>query len=593
MRRPFYLAIALLLLGTICSAETVRVDELDAAGRARLQQVDDLLAKRQWNEAVEILRQAAETGGDKLISVSPGHYISLNTWCRRRLAALPPEALKIYRGLVDASAGEIYRQGIARREERLLLAVADRHRASSFGEAALWALGEIEFECGNFAAARRYWRRILADDGSKGLPPQLENLLAESSKWKIADTDWPTFAGNPRRNGIAQPLPKTLGKIVWRLPLECPRTFPAAVGKLLFFCNPREVSAVRIDGGASAWGNSPVIYRTQYADAERALPPSDASFSSPQTLTVFDGRLFARLGPAATGELVALDLAAEGRLLWSRPAEEGWTWEGSPVADSRGVYASMRSREPRPRAAVVCLDAETGRLRWRRIVCTAESLDRDELPPPAENLLSLDEGMIYYDTALGAAAALRTIDGRIEWVREVSPRPLGEGQGGRERRRRGPYFCLGFGDVVYVAPANNTNIFALHADDGAILWQNAENISNAGELLGVDGHWLIVGGERLCWLSLDGDNRGKAIHVRPESAEVPGRGRGLPSGDCILWPAGDKLYVFDRRTAEQLAVHDLATLGTTGGNILLAGNRLLIAAEKELVALQTDGEQSK
>ena len=73
-------------------------------------------------------------------------------------------------------------------------------------------------------------------------------------------------------------------------------------------------------------------------------------------MTVFQDRLFARMGSPVTGQpqrrhdgprpgyLVCLDLAAEGRLLWKIEPEEGWAFEGSPVADARGVYVAMRRR---------------------------------------------------------------------------------------------------------------------------------------------------------------------------------------------------------------------------------------------------------
>ena len=51
-----------------------------------------LLADRQWDEAVEILRQLAESSEGKLLGVTSRRYVSLREWCQMQLAALPPEA---------------------------------------------------------------------------------------------------------------------------------------------------------------------------------------------------------------------------------------------------------------------------------------------------------------------------------------------------------------------------------------------------------------------------------------------------------------------------------------------------------------------
>ena len=50
----------------------------------------------------------------------PHRFIGLREWCQLRLAALPPEALKLYRGRVDPVARKWYEQGIAKRDRKLL-----------------------------------------------------------------------------------------------------------------------------------------------------------------------------------------------------------------------------------------------------------------------------------------------------------------------------------------------------------------------------------------------------------------------------------------------------------------------------------------
>ena len=76
-------------------------------------------------------------------------------------------------------------------------------------------------------------------------------------------------------------------------------------------------------------------------------------------------------------------------------------------------------------------------------------------------------------------------------------------------------------------------------------------------------------------------------HVWPDGPERPGYGRGILAGQDVLWSTRDKLYIFDQQTARPRRVVDLAALGASGGNLLVAHGKLLIATESELIALGT------
>ena len=72
-------------------SKTVQVDRADGAALARLERVKACLAEKQWDEAVETLRQVMETGEGRLLEVAPGHFVNLSDACQMQLAALPPE----------------------------------------------------------------------------------------------------------------------------------------------------------------------------------------------------------------------------------------------------------------------------------------------------------------------------------------------------------------------------------------------------------------------------------------------------------------------------------------------------------------------
>ena len=65
----------------------------------------------------------------------------------------------------------------------------------------------------------------------------------------------------------------------------------------------------------------------------------------------------------------------------------------------------MRRADIRPQAHVACFDTTTGRMRWRRFICAAETPARAAMAECTHNLLTLAGGTIYVNTNLGAVAA--------------------------------------------------------------------------------------------------------------------------------------------------------------------------------------------
>ena len=62
----------------------------------------------------------------------------------------------------------------------------------------------------------------------------------------------------------------------------------------------------------------------------------------------------------------------------------------------------MRKSDVRPQAHVACFDAETGRRRWRTMICAAETPGGGQTDEITHNLLTLEQGTLYYNTNLGA-----------------------------------------------------------------------------------------------------------------------------------------------------------------------------------------------
>ncbi len=203
--------------------------------------------------------------------------------------------------------------------------------------------------------------------------------------------------------------------------------------------------------------------------------------------------------------------------------------------------------------------------------------------------MTLSGGRLYYNTNLGAVAALRADDGRILWLSQYPRATRGDLARLAPHWQRGLNPCLLSDETLYVAPADSPRIFALDALTGIMLWQTGDEVEDAAGLLGTTDDWLLAGGGRLYWIGRKEEDRGRVRHVWPDAVERPGYGRGLLAGDDVLWPTRDALTLFDARSARPRKIYDLAALGASGGNLLVAGGHLIVATERELIALGTQG----
>jgi cellulose synthase operon protein C len=234
---------------------------------------------------------------------------------------------------------------------------------------------------------------------------------------------------------------------------------------------------------------------------------------------------------------------------------------------------------------VACYDAEDGRLLWRQFVCAADTPSRGVLHETTHNLLTLNGDTLYYNTNLGAVAALTAHDGRVQWV-SLYPRVLrGDLFSPPPHWSRDLNPCLFDRGRLLVAPADSPRILALEAETGQLLWQSGPEVEDVVHLLGVAGNCLIASGQKLYWIGLEGEDRGHVRHVWPDGPERPGYGRGILAGGLVYFPTRETIYLFDQLTGQLRKQMPLVPRGLSGGNLLIAGDRLLIATGEELVAL--------
>jgi outer membrane protein assembly factor BamB len=474
----------------------------------------------------------------------------------------------------------------------------------------------------------------------------LDQLIDSASNWPQPrpSHDWPTFAGSPERTKVS-PNNLELQEAAWepirlgeplsadaanarayslrRVGEDAQRLLsyhPLVSGNLILFNNQNQIFAFDLKTGKPAWpSNDPQrpageIYSGDAGPTGRAM---NRGLGAPRfTMTVADNKLFARMGSPVTsrslealegrsGYLVCLDLAAEGKIVWrlpdkSLPADqrwafdEKWSFEGSPLVSGPDVYVAMRKSDVRPQAHVACFDVESRRLRWRTMICAAETPGGGQQEEITHNLLTLDHGTIFCNTNLGTVAAVSARDGRLQWA-ALYPRARRGGTEGQDRRAAHFYRdlnpCIYYRGMLLAAPSDCHSIFALDSSSGELLWES-HLPEDAIHLLGVGNGNLLASGDWLWWIDA---RHGKVLKRWPDTTPL-GYGRGALMGDQVVWPTRDALYVFDQRVwSRSQTVPDPIPLGgqrsASGGNLVPAEGMLLIATGDKLFGFHQIGKE--
>ena len=446
-----------------------------------------------------------------------------------------------------------------------------------------------------------------------------ESIDVGSLQWRVAlDRISPTRSGGPygrpafaRNNGAAtSSASELLGY------------HPIIVGDQVIVGNGSRIVGYNLsdrpnaaDGGQTlavqpAWIHDP----EDGAATPRARQPN---WSIPRyTLTAAGGRIFARMGASsppgfmggargsgADSYLVAVDRDDPGgKPLWvqrsrqlvlpDRPAGQvGRTvnFEGTPVADDYNVYVAVTDRREQTATYVASFGAADGSLRWLRYLgAAASNIDQfmamgafggmAVAADAGHRLLTLDGPVLYYQTNLGAVAAIDAETGSIRWAATYPRQDSGRGQGGT--RDLNP--AVVHDGLVFVAPSDSSSILAFEAQTGRLKWKTAAvpDEVKLTHLLGVAKGRLVATGDKVLWFDV---RDGKLLHTWPDSGAREGYGRGLLAGDQVYWPTRNEIQVLDQTSGGRSGppIKLLEAYRTTGGN--------LAAGDGYLVVAQTDG----
>ena len=480
----------------------------------------------------------------------------------------------------------------------------------------------------------------------------LESMFLDEKSWStpLPPLGWTTLGGSPKRNTVAELGVDVARRVVWRTPL--PRLddtgdrvgagrlrvaerakgllsyHPAIHGGVVYVRQSGAVRAIRLGDGMPAWPVEAMGTSTSsdYRDAiyqcadvpSDVIPRRSAHAGVPRyCVTVDRGRLFARMGTAWTGSgsaivlrpeqrsfLIGIDLRTQ-KLLFDRiTPSDGWEFEAAPVADGARLFVSLRRRDSASaQARVACYGIDTGRLLWETDIVRAETLAGVlfELP---NSSLSLHDDLLYYNTNLGATAALRVADGRLEWIcryRRSGIRGDDVTRGDVLHNDRHCFRdltpCIVARGLVITAASDCDRIFAVDAGTGQVAWVTGADVAvDAVHLLGVGQGRLLASGDYLYWIDVNSgalvgqfpDPRGATVGFA--GPDPRGYGRGVLAGTHVYWPTRDRIFVFDQSVPRHVRQPIyLSTLGITGGNLLIDRGVLLIASGDALVALNQYG----
>ena len=128
-------------------------------------------------------------------------------------------------------------------------------------------------------------------------------------------------------------------------------------------------------------------------------------FYAPETRT-----LIARMGTPVSawpererdtrpqGHLIALDMRAEGRLLWiKRPDSPEWAFVGNPLADGTYVYIPMMRQAAAPEFYLAAINLQDGTYAWRRFLFSVTP--GPEMTPPV--IIYLPQKMAEEEIVVG------------------------------------------------------------------------------------------------------------------------------------------------------------------------------------------------
>ena len=189
--------------------------------------------------------------------------------------------------------------------------------------------------------------------------------------------------------------------------------------------------------------------------------------------------------------------------------------------------------------------SQTGRRRWRTMVCAAETPGGGQSDEITHNLLTLEQGTLYYNTNLGAVAAISARDGRLQWV-TLYPRAKKASPDGQDQAH-GPFLSR-FESLHLLSRPAAGGAGRLRIDLRARCRQRRDDLGKPiarGRRAPAGRGTRQLAGQRRFAVVDRRASAAKSSRHWPDTTPL-GYGRGILMGDQVVWPTRDALYVFDQ-----------------------------------------------
>lgn len=437
----------------------------------------------------------------------------------------------------------------------------------------------------------------------------LSNLLATST-----DVSLPASSITTRDR-----MPVDVGAQRWSLAVHNPeqlpshsglRHHPVAWNQYVFWNEGSAIMGYDIQTGLGAWITEPPQSLEAWARQGRVYPtqvdPFDFRPSRPvhgeigETLTIHQGRLFARLGGPITGfsvdetrqqpsRLICLDLKErQGQLVWDFNASQldrDLRFEGSPVVKDGKLWILGRRGATPSELYLLCFRAEDGHFLWNRLICSNSA----QVPEGSNYASSLrllwNSGHVYVSTELGTVAAFDAADGLPVWY-HIYPRTANP-EKAKTTGRLSAMILIHEG-ILIAAPGDSDRVFALEQQTGETLWSQPRTSDQ--QLLGMAKDRVFLTGKSLEARHLSDGQREWQFFSR--AAELQGQGSGVVTHDAVWWPTATEVLIFDTIDGQLIRrINLLRNHQLQGGHLVGHPDGLILANPTHMTVFSPWGEK--
>jgi outer membrane protein assembly factor BamB/thioredoxin-like negative regulator of GroEL len=549
-------------------------EAVDAMAKAQ-----NLTARGRWADAAQVLQRAIDRDERRLVRVASGSYTGMRRHIADLIAGWPAEGLLEYRRLFEPDLDSALKSVAGGRSIGPLLPLFEQYFCTAGGARLADTIGQLAIESGDPALAEYVYRRVLErhPDAAQHSEPyramlavlaairgETVDLAAGGSaptriRWmgqdrSVRDTldsirsgfegfhapvladQWPVFGGNPQRARMATCRVDDPG-LLWRADLREDldnegeqreagerkpssgrelTVFPILADGLVLVQWQREVVALHHASGAVAWRFGSNKRRGAGFDYLDDAPPGW------NAVTVQDGLVFATLpgdespyhsfdSPRAVSELVCLE-AQSGKVRWrvnQRSTDDPLaeiSFDPSPLISHGSVYVVGRRR--RAFGFEDCylyrLRAIDGGIEYRTHLGSA-STGSFGVRPATRTIPALDRGIVYLCTNLGTIAAVSAHSGEILWLRLYERiRPDSSEAMSRAARDVNPWEInpvMVAGDRIIALPTDSPNVLILSSSNGGLVRVvSRDALKEIETVLGANENLLCgVGSEAFCY----------------------------------------------------------------------------------------------